>query len=60
MNPAIVTGVPGWLGSRLVHTLFDGLADGPEGLGHPDRVVSVLVFGKDSVEEWEGSGLDSG
>jgi len=39
-----VTGALGWLGSRLVEVLLDGLPDGPEELGgEPEREIRILV-----------------
>lgn len=43
MNLAIVTGAPGWLGSRLVESLVKGVPDVPA-LGPSDRRVRCLVL----------------
>ena len=44
MTPmALVTGAPGWLGSRLVRALVLGLSDVPSLSAAPDRVVRCLV-----------------
>jgi nucleoside-diphosphate-sugar epimerase len=47
---ALVTGAPGWLGTRLVQTLFDGLPD-VAGLGAPPpgRRVRCLVRSADGL-----------
>lgn len=46
MTATFVTGVPGWLGTRVVETLLEGLPDGPVGLGgEADRTVTALCFG---------------
>lgn len=42
MSLAIVTGAPGWLGTRLVHSLVNGLASKPE-LDAGGRKVRCLV-----------------
>jgi len=45
MKTAVVTGAPGWLGTRLVEVLHDGLPDGPKHLGRqPQRPVRVLAY----------------
>jgi nucleoside-diphosphate-sugar epimerase len=41
---ALVTGAPGWLGTRLVETLLDGLADVASLAGPTDRRVRCLVL----------------
>jgi nucleoside-diphosphate-sugar epimerase len=41
---ALVTGAPGWLGTRLVETLLDGLPDVPALAGPTDRRVRCLVL----------------
>ncbi len=46
--PAVVTGVPGWLGNRLLQVLLDGLPDGPELLLADDREIRLLVNGANS------------
>jgi nucleoside-diphosphate-sugar epimerase len=47
---ALVTGAPGWLGSRLVEVLVKGLPDVP-GLAEPlgERTVRCLVHGGDAA-----------
>lgn len=40
---ALVTGAPGWLGTRLVQTLVDGLPDVPALAAPSDRVVRCFV-----------------
>jgi nucleoside-diphosphate-sugar epimerase len=40
---ALVTGAPGWLGSRIVHSLVHGV-EGVARLGPSDRVVRCLVL----------------
>ncbi len=44
---AVVTGAPGWLGTRLVLALAQGLPEAP-GLeeGNPDRLIRCLVHGR--------------
>lgn len=48
--PALVTGAPGWLGTRLVRALRHGLSDVP-GLDTPSptRPIRCLVFGGDTA-----------
>jgi nucleoside-diphosphate-sugar epimerase len=54
---ALVTGAPGWLGTRLVHALKVGLAEVP-GLEYPlgDRVVRCLVVPHAETEELRAIG----
>jgi nucleoside-diphosphate-sugar epimerase len=40
----LVTGAPGWLGTRLVETLLQGLPDGPTLASRTDRRVRCLVL----------------
>ena len=50
MTLAIVTGAPGWLGTRLVQSLVRGVVDVPS-LGPSDREVRVLALpGADTAE----------
>lgn len=50
MTLAIVTGAPGWLGTRLVQSLVQGVVDVPS-LGPSDRRVRCLVLpGADTKE----------
>jgi nucleoside-diphosphate-sugar epimerase len=44
MSIALVTGAPGWLGTRLVRTLAEGIADVPALAGGPDREIRVLAL----------------
>lgn len=44
MTIALVTGAPGWLGTRLVQTLAEGLADVPSLAGASDREIRVLAY----------------
>jgi len=50
MALAIVTGVPGWLGSRLVHALVRGLPDLPELSPGQRRVRCLVLPGADASE----------
>src|SRR5262249_12421468 len=43
MTLSIVTGAPGWLGTRLVHSLVRGVPDVPA-LGPTDRTTRCLVL----------------
>jgi nucleoside-diphosphate-sugar epimerase len=45
MTPALVTGAPGWLGTRLVQSLAEGLAEVPALASGSDREIRVLVCG---------------
>ena len=45
MTTAIVTGAPGWLGTRLVRTMAEGLPDVPAFAEGSDREIRVLVHG---------------
>jgi len=45
MTTALVTGAPGWLGTRLVQTLAEGLADVPSLAEASDREIRVLAYG---------------
>jgi nucleoside-diphosphate-sugar epimerase len=55
MTLAIVTGAPGWLGSRLVQSLVKGVVDVPA-LGPSDRRVRVLALPDADVSELEALG----
>lgn len=44
MNTALVTGAPGWLGTRLVRTIAEGLADVPSLAQGSDREIRVLAL----------------
>jgi nucleoside-diphosphate-sugar epimerase len=44
MTIALVTGAPGWLGTRLVQTLAEGLADVPSLAGESGREIRVLAY----------------
>lgn len=52
---AIVTGAPGWLGTRLVQSLIQGVPDVPT-LGPSDRKVRCLVLPDADVKELEALG----
>jgi len=41
---ALVTGTPGWLGTRLVRVLAEGLPDGPDLAADPERPIRCLVL----------------
>lgn len=45
MSIALVTGAPGWLGTRLVRALAHGLPDVPELAGSTGREIRVLTHG---------------
>lgn len=54
---AIVTGAPGWLGSRLIETLIQGLPDVPAlAQGEPDRPIRALVLPGQAAGELTGLG----
>lgn len=55
MSLAIVTGAPGWLGTRLVQSLIQGVVDVPT-LGKSDRKVRCLVLPDADVTELEALG----
>ena len=44
MTAALVTGAPGWLGTRLVRILAEGLPDLPEFSAGSDREIRVLAL----------------
>lgn len=55
MTLAIVTGAPGWLGTRLVQSLVKGVVDVPS-LGPSDRKVRCLVLPDADASELEALG----
>ena len=55
MTLAIVTGAPGWLGTRLVQSLVSGVVDVPA-LGPSDRRVRCLVLPGADTKELESLG----
>jgi nucleoside-diphosphate-sugar epimerase len=55
MTTAIVTGAPGWLGTRLVQSLVKGVVDVPS-LGASDRRVRCLVLPDADAKELEALG----
>jgi nucleoside-diphosphate-sugar epimerase len=55
MTTAIVTGAPGWLGTRLVQSLVKGVVDVPS-LGASDRRVRCLVLPDADASELEAIG----
>lgn len=55
MTLAIVTGAPGWLGTRLVESLVKGVVDVPS-LGPSDRKVRCLVLPDADAKELEALG----
>src|SRR5689334_12252538 len=55
MTLAIVTGAPGWLGTRLVQSLVKGVVDVPS-LGPSDRKVRCLVLPDADATELEALG----
>ena len=57
MSLAIVTGAPGWLGTRLVRALREGLADVPS-LGPSDRKIRCLALPDVDVTELEQLGAE--
>jgi nucleoside-diphosphate-sugar epimerase len=57
MPISIVTGAPGWLGTRLVHALANGIADVPA-LGPTDRRTRCLVLPGADASELEAAGAE--
>jgi nucleoside-diphosphate-sugar epimerase len=58
---ALVTGAPGWLGTRLVRTLLDGLDDHPALREPPAREVRCLVHaGGADTSELAGAAITFG
>ncbi len=57
MPISIVTGAPGWLGTRLVHALANGVADVPS-LGPTDRRTRCLVLPGADASELEAMGAE--
>jgi nucleoside-diphosphate-sugar epimerase len=57
MTLSIVTGAPGWLGTRLVHSLVRGVADVPS-LGPTDRTTRCLVLPEADAGELEALGVE--
>ncbi len=55
MNNVIVTGAPGWLGTRLVQSLVNGVVDVPT-LGPSDRRIRCLVLPDADSSELEALG----
>lgn len=55
MNNAIVTGAPGWLGTRLVQSLVNGVVDVPT-LGPSSRRIRCLVLPDADASELEALG----
>jgi len=54
---ALVTGAPGWLGTRLIETLVQGLPDVPEfSAGNPDRPIRALVLPGQATSDLESLG----
>lgn len=54
---ALITGAPGWLGTRLIETLIRGLPDVPAfSAGSPDRPIRALVLPGQSAAELESLG----
>jgi nucleoside-diphosphate-sugar epimerase len=51
MSLILITGAPGWAGSRLVRALFEGLSDDPlfQKPRSPDRVRCLLMPGVDAA-----------
>lgn len=45
---ALVTGAPGWLGTRLVRALAEGLSDVPVLAAGSDQLIRVLAHGQDA------------
>jgi nucleoside-diphosphate-sugar epimerase len=54
MTLALITGAPGWLGTRLVRTLAEGLPDVTAFSGGSDREIRVLVHGGGNAKALEG------
>lgn len=60
-TPALITGAPGWLGTRLVETLIRGLPDVPAfASGDPDRPVRALVLPDQDTAELQKLGGNLG
>jgi len=57
MTLSIVTGAPGWLGTRLVHSLKHGVTDAPN-LGPTDRQTRCLVLPDADAAELEALGAE--
>ena len=57
MTHSIVTGAPGWLGTRLVHSLSRGVSDVPA-LGPTDRITRCLVLPDADASELEALGAE--
>jgi nucleoside-diphosphate-sugar epimerase len=57
MTLSIVTGAPGWLGTRLVHSLVRGVADVPA-LGPTDRTTRCLVLPDADATELAALGVE--
>lgn len=57
MTLSIVTGAPGWLGTRLVHALARGVPDVPA-LGPTDRKTRCLVLPGADASELEALGAE--
>jgi nucleoside-diphosphate-sugar epimerase len=57
MTYSIVTGSPGWLGTRIVHSLARGVADVPA-LGPTDRTTRCLVLPDADASELEALGAE--
>lgn len=55
-NLAIVTGAPGWLGSRLVQSLAEGLADLPQLATAPRKIRILTLKGADMSPLFKESG----
>jgi nucleoside-diphosphate-sugar epimerase len=54
---ALVTGAPGWLGTRLIETLIHGLPDMPAlAAGSPDRPIRALVLRGQGLSELQALG----
>ncbi|HUJ61418.1 MAG TPA: NAD(P)-dependent oxidoreductase [Kofleriaceae bacterium] len=57
MTYSIVTGAPGWLGTRIVHSLVHGVADCPA-LGPTARTTRCLVLPDADASELEALGAE--
>jgi len=57
MTYSIVTGSPGWLGTRIVHSLKHGVVDVPA-LGPTDRITRCLVLPDADASELEALGAE--
>lgn len=57
MTQSIVTGAPGWLGTRLVRSLINGVDDVPR-LGPTDRPTRCLVLPDADASELEALGAE--